>query len=219
MIFIKRSAFPSNVFLSSCADGILHFNSAEIAWPSSERISGAVAITPSHRYNPKQNGGHGAWERDSLKVDIGQMRDLFYKDTGNAWYYLGIFECIASHEMLLNEMPVMRPMVSDPTLTSTDTESIIYMKVRDSIHSRSVLFPDLVPPFTCKMVPSMYSAGVLKIRCFGFRCIGFNPELYQVLSASNMNGKGTTIPVTYKRPRSGLGGKQEGTKKRNLSSA
>lgn len=178
-----------------------------------------MAITPSHRYNPKQNGGHGAWERDSLKVDIGQMRDLFYKDTGNAWYYLGIFECIASHEMLLNEMPVMRPMVSDPTLTSTDTESIIYMKVRDSIHSRSVLFPDLVPPFTCKMVPSMYSAGVLKIRCFGFRCIGFNPELYQVLSASNMNGKGTTIPVTYKRPRSGLGGKQEGTKKRNLSSA
>ncbi|OCH96510.1 hypothetical protein OBBRIDRAFT_7416 [Obba rivulosa] len=52
-----------------------------------------------------------------------------------------------------------------------------------SVLSRTTLKHDMVPPMIKRMTRRMYSDGILKVECFGMRCVGFNQALFDALQA------------------------------------
>ena len=93
-------------------------------------------------------------------------------------------------------------------------------QLEDSLYKDTVLFPDLVPPFLRKMVPMMYTVGILKVGYIALRCTGFNRALYQTLLNGSSDNIGTpiaipgeTMSLSTKRPIED-GANEEGSAKR-----
>ena len=163
----------------SARDGLLALSKHEVIWSSTD-IGTGLAITPSHRYNPKLNAGGsgGAWERINLEFDIGQQRSIFHRDM--SWYYLGTYECVDTGTIGLSKLRQLNKTVED------------------TLYKDTVLFPDLVPPFLRNMVPAMYSVDVLKFAYMAIRRVGFNHDLYQMLLKNGSNNVGTRIAIPGK---------------------
>ncbi|OBZ78973.1 hypothetical protein A0H81_00681 [Grifola frondosa] len=159
------------------SDGWCSYSKHETIWPDSVTTH-CLVFAPMHWYNGKGNDGKGAWEKtishQEQKLRPGQKRDLFYLE-GRSWYYYGTFECVGVTAMSSDQAQNLRP------------------DLMEYVEKRTVLFPDLVPPFITKMVHSMYAEGVLKVECFGMRCVGFNHELDQALRSFSGPKAGLTV--------------------------
>lgn len=46
------------------------------------------------------------------------------------------------------------------------------------------MHPELIPPFTARMIPSMYTSGALRAEGLALKCVSFNHNLYRTLLAS-----------------------------------
>lgn len=56
-----------------------------------------------------------------------------------------------------------------------------YLQTLDYVSRRTTLFPDFVPPSQTQMIKNMYKQGVIKLQCFGIRCVAFNQTFAEKL--------------------------------------
>ncbi|KIK94872.1 hypothetical protein PAXRUDRAFT_421329 [Paxillus rubicundulus Ve08.2h10] len=157
---VLHAKFHKNL-LGVCQGPYL-MNSNEVIWSPSGIALGLV-IKPTFQYNPKSNGG--TWVKLKNDFDVGKQMDICYL-VGKEWHYIGTYE-----------------RIGDSNVTTMATETLRHLdpKKVEYASERTTLFQDLVPPSQSRMIENMYTKGVIKLQCFGIRCIGFNQVFCQKL--------------------------------------
>ncbi|KAF9229470.1 hypothetical protein BS17DRAFT_771509 [Gyrodon lividus] len=169
--------------LVGMCEGPYYMNSNEVIW-SASGIAFGLVIKPMFQYNPKSNGG--TWMKLNNEFDVGQRMDICYL-TGKAWHYIGTYERIGDCGAM--------------TIAPATLQHLVPGKV-EYASKRTTLFPDLVPPSQTRMIENMYTKGVIKLQCFGIRCVGFNQafskELLDMFAPSppEKRKSNTGIPIS-----------------------
>jgi len=182
-------------------NSILTSNGDEAIWPGNGAAH-CLVVFPAYRYNGKARGS-GSWEtshfHDEYTEHVGQQREFFHLHHG-AWFYYGIFEYVGMS-----------------LITTEDVLKLSSSRVVENIYKRTVIFPELVPPVITKMVKNMYAEGVLRVRCLGLRCVGFNHQLDKAIRTDEQSNNATphVIPIPGSRF---AGSNGSGSKKRGHSS-
>ncbi|KIJ68278.1 hypothetical protein HYDPIDRAFT_106450 [Hydnomerulius pinastri MD-312] len=158
-----------------CAGPYL-MNSHEVVWSPSGFAQGLV-IKPSYQYNPKAQDG--TWIKLSTRFEADQQMDVCFLES-MAWHYIGTYERVG--EII--------------TLPPESLEQLGPGKLEYAA-KRTTLFQDLVPPSQTRMVEKMYTKGVLRLECFGIRCIGFNTTFSgELLKLASQKPRGIATPIS-----------------------
>jgi len=152
------------------------FAGKQLMWSSSD-TSRAVLVLPEFCFGSKSKAEDGVWQKNRVLLEVGQKRDTFYLDK-NRVHYLGVYECL-----------------EDMTLSLEDVG-----KLSSKLHAQTILSPFLVPPIMMRMLPSMYSSGVLKAKGFSLQRVAFNQKLYEAfIGGGEQKGSVKTVVTTYGR--------------------
>ncbi|KAH9946779.1 hypothetical protein B0H21DRAFT_382174 [Amylocystis lapponica] len=159
----------------SDATTVVKYTREEVIWPD-EGYARCLVLSPIHRYIPGARKGNGLWERIGSPHSRHRTTDLFLQNK-NACHYMGTFKSAGSTTLSLSDVKKLGSRYSD------------------HIEKRTAVSSDLVPPVITNMMKKMYAEGVLKIECFGLRCIGFNKNLDKTFQVGAGKRKATTIAV------------------------
>ncbi|KAF9476789.1 hypothetical protein BDN70DRAFT_881980 [Pholiota conissans] len=124
----------------------------------------AFAVAPLFTYNSSRKTM--SKENDAFKGLYGQDFHLFYT-SHDLYYYGGFYKALD----LRSETP------HGISLAGSDLswKSIAAATLRDDLDSSS--------PQTSRLLATLYQEGVLKVQILGLQCLGFNADIYNMLTA------------------------------------
>ncbi|KAF9240931.1 hypothetical protein BU15DRAFT_61245 [Melanogaster broomeanus] len=134
-------------------------------WRSYGLPAGSYQVLSSSQlfqYNPKNNGGTWTKLNDTISMLVNGWTICYLVD--KAWHYLGTYERTGDCMTIGNR-----------NFTAPGSKKLQYAS------QRTTLFQDLVPPSQTRMVENMYTTGVIKLQCFGIRCVGFDQDFSEEL--------------------------------------
>ncbi|KAL1952054.1 hypothetical protein VTO73DRAFT_1203 [Trametes versicolor] len=151
-----------------------------------------VFLATTHRYNPKltiKGGWEPTWDMEERRG----VRDLFYmKD--KKWYYIGTYQWTGQAVFQYKEI-----------------RKLIFPHMHH-LRSRTVLFPDSLPPVLTGIARTLIESGALKIACTGWRWVGFNNKLAEALRSVQPSTSAVDDGTQHPRPSNIIAVPKEGAR-------
>ncbi|KAG9314504.1 hypothetical protein JVU11DRAFT_5301 [Chiua virens] len=180
--------------------GLYRLGFNEVIW-SPSGIAFGLVIKPAFQYNPKRRGG--SWTK--VEDGFGEQMDICYL-SGKSFKtsrYLGTYERVPEQGIMT---------ITPETLQYLDHEKLVYASRRTTLHQ------ELVPPSQTDMIKNMYKQGVIKLQCFGIRCVAINQTLVQKLQDMNAFSASSDLPVRAIIPTPGDSNRDTRKRKRDSNS-
>lgn len=174
---------------SSMTFGSMRYSQAEIIWKDAGSAQ-FLAFGPMHVFKYNASNSEGTWERVAHQKELtahpGQRRDIFTLHD-HAWHYYGTYECVGAASLPAQKVEQIGSAQVSPMFGYDGIESIVVgltSRVSQMVayaEKRTILDSERAPANMKKLIHNMYSEGVLRIECFGFKRTGFNEPLNTVL--------------------------------------
>jgi hypothetical protein len=101
---------PIQRFFTSGSQGVLHYNDRQLVW-ARNRLVVAVVIRPKLMFATKANSGSS-----EDQVQPGETKELFFKDGGAKWFYMGTYKCLGIRDVSLAQVTALGKDVSTTNL-------------------------------------------------------------------------------------------------------
>lgn len=202
----------AHMYCCSVPDGHILKNVDEVLWPKGpgpRSRARCVFLATTHRYNPKLTN-KGGWEPTWDMEGRRGVRDLFYmKD--KKWYYIGTYQWTGQAVFQYKEIrKLIFPVRAIHELPGIDTH--LPSQHMHHLRSRTVLFPDSLPPVLTGIARTLIESGALKIACTGWRWVGFNNKLAEALRSVQPSTSAVDDGTQHPRPSNIIAVPKEGAR-------